>query len=425
MEKPRSLYMSYDGMMEPLGQSQVVAYLTRLAEDFTIHLISFEKRSDTDRSEAAQSMHRALARSGIVWHPQRYHKRPKLVSTVYDMARAAIVAVAVARRGRIRVMHARSLLSAAMILPALYVCKGRLVFDIRGFWTDERVEGGVVARGSIVERALRVLERAIFHRADHIVTLTRSSVALLRDDPRFGRPRAPITVIPTCADLDLFTPEDDRSGDRSGEPFTVGYVGQIGPWYRFDAMIALYAAFVRRRPDARMLVVNRSQQAEVRRAFQAAGIVENRSEIVAASRSDVAGHIRRMDVGIVLMIDAFSNFARAPTKLAEYLACGIPCVGDAQVGDLQAILDGERVGVTLRDHTPGEYDRAVDRILAATDDAGLAARCVASARRHFSLEDGAARYRAIYLSLLEEHPPEHLEEHPSEQLEDRSLDGGA
>ena len=67
---------------------------------------------------------------------------------------------------------------------------------------------------------------------DHIVTLTQSSVDLLRDDPRFGHPVAPITVIPTCADLELFTP--GARGDER-DPFVVGYVGQIGPWYRFDA----------------------------------------------------------------------------------------------------------------------------------------------------------------------------------------------
>ena len=40
------LYISYDGMLEPLGKSQVLGYLNRLAVDRPIHLISFEKPSD-------------------------------------------------------------------------------------------------------------------------------------------------------------------------------------------------------------------------------------------------------------------------------------------------------------------------------------------------------------------------------------------
>ena len=40
------LYISYDGMLEPLGQSQVLSYLKLLASDRSIHLISFEKAAD-------------------------------------------------------------------------------------------------------------------------------------------------------------------------------------------------------------------------------------------------------------------------------------------------------------------------------------------------------------------------------------------
>jgi hypothetical protein len=33
------LYISYDGMLEPLGQSQVLAYLKRIAHGRRIHLL--------------------------------------------------------------------------------------------------------------------------------------------------------------------------------------------------------------------------------------------------------------------------------------------------------------------------------------------------------------------------------------------------
>ena len=46
------LYLAYDGMLEPLGQSQVLAYLERLAAERPIHLLSFEKAEDW-RDEAA------------------------------------------------------------------------------------------------------------------------------------------------------------------------------------------------------------------------------------------------------------------------------------------------------------------------------------------------------------------------------------
>lgn len=37
------LYISYDGILEPLGYSQVLKYMESLSKDFEITLISFEK----------------------------------------------------------------------------------------------------------------------------------------------------------------------------------------------------------------------------------------------------------------------------------------------------------------------------------------------------------------------------------------------
>jgi hypothetical protein len=53
------LYISYDGMLEPLGQSQVLSYLRHLAVDREIHLISFEKADDWGNTSARENLARA------------------------------------------------------------------------------------------------------------------------------------------------------------------------------------------------------------------------------------------------------------------------------------------------------------------------------------------------------------------------------
>ena len=42
------LYISYDGMLEPLGQGQVLGYLEQLAAEYSPILISFEKQRDRE-----------------------------------------------------------------------------------------------------------------------------------------------------------------------------------------------------------------------------------------------------------------------------------------------------------------------------------------------------------------------------------------
>ena len=80
------LYITYDGMLEPLGQSQVLAYLKRLAADRPIHLISFKEVDDWINVAERERLARDISASGIVWHPLRYHKQPTAVATAWDIA---------------------------------------------------------------------------------------------------------------------------------------------------------------------------------------------------------------------------------------------------------------------------------------------------------------------------------------------------
>lgn len=396
--RPAVIYMCYDGVLEPLGESQVVAYLERLANAHDIHLISFEKPVDLARGDHHARMAARLKAAGIVWHPRRYHKHPRILSTLWDMGAAMLLAVWLTMRYRVRVLHARSVLCAAMLYPARLLGKGRFLIDIRGFWADERVDGGMIRANGVVYRVLKILERAMLRDADHVVTLTRASVPVLRHDPRLGQTRAPITVIPTCADLTLFSP---GSHDRTA-PLTIGYAGQVGTWYMLDDMLAFFMAIRRHRPDARLLIVNTHQQEVVRDAIARIGVDPNAVEIVGAGRAEMPAHMRRMDAGMALIHPFFSKTASAPTKLAEYLGCGVPVIGNAGCGDMVQIIDEDGVGVAMPDTAPETLEIAARTLLDRLENPGLRERCVASAHRHFSLHDGVARYHAIYLSLIDE-----------------------
>ena len=395
-DRPTAIYMCYDGVLEPLGESQVVAYLTRLSDEYAIDLISFEKPGDLERGDRVQRMAALLRDAGIAWHPHRYHKWPPILSTLWDMGGAMAHAAVLAVRGQAAVVHSRSVLCAAMLYPAQAITGARALVDIRGFWADERVDGGMIRAGGPVYRVLKALEKAMLRRADHIVTLTDASVPYLRDDRRFGRPDAPITVIPTCTDLQLFSPDPRPLATR---PLIIGYVGQIGTWYMLDEMLAFFRAVQRRRPDARLLLVNRSQQEELRTAVVAAGIDGDAVEITSAARDTMPDQIRRMDAALAFINPYFSKIASAPTKMAEYLGCGVPVVGNEGCGDMARIIEEDRVGVALTAVDPAAIEVSADLLLERLADPELPARCVASARRHFSLEEGVNRYRMIYASL--------------------------
>lgn len=390
------LYISYDGMLEPLGQSQVVTYLERLSGDARIHIISFEKPDDWADLPRRAKLRERLDRAGLTWHPLTYHKRPTVPATLFDLAQGFLTGLWLILRHRLGIVHARSYVPALIGWLLRLLTGVKLIFDMRGFWADERVDGGIWPAGGRLYRTVKRIEKLLLTGADHIVTLTHASKLIIEGLPFMaGRAHAPVTVIPTCADLDRFAP----CSGRRPEPFTLGYVGSIGTWYLFDEVLACFAQIRESRPGARLLVVNRGEQQLVRDSAARMGIPADAITLTAADHAEVPAMIRQMSAGAAIIRPVFSKLASAPTKLAEYLGCGVPCLGNTGVGDMEQMLEGEGGGVALRAFTDQERKSAVTRLLALCDDAATPARCREVALRHFSVEEGAARYRAIWRSL--------------------------
>ena len=116
LEGREVLFISYNGMLDPLGQTQVLPYLRELAKKgvrFT--LLSFERASAFEPAGAAKcaELKRTLQTQGIDWHWLRYHQRPSLPATVYDVIAGALKAGSLVHRKKIEMVHARAQNSTA------------------------------------------------------------------------------------------------------------------------------------------------------------------------------------------------------------------------------------------------------------------------------------------------------------------------
>ena len=78
--KQKILYISYDGILEPLGHSQVLKYLTFLSKDFDVTLISFEKINSAIDKKEFHEMNQYCQQEKINWKPRKYHQGLPLFS---------------------------------------------------------------------------------------------------------------------------------------------------------------------------------------------------------------------------------------------------------------------------------------------------------------------------------------------------------
>lgn len=375
--RPRVLYISYDGLAEPLGRSQILPYLERLAEGYEITLVTFEKPED-DPARLAP----LLAATGIGWIPLHYHRRPPVLSTAFDVlaGRRAVRAAAKAK-GSPAIIHARSDIPALIALAAGQP-NAKLLFDIRGFWADERVEGGIWPAGGGLYRAAKRFEQHAYRRAAAIVTLTAASVPRVREWA--GAREKPIEVIPTCVELDRF----DQRPPRPGGPHAV-WSGSVGTWYRFDLTARVAEALA-----LPLTVITRQKEL----ARQLLGNYP--ASIGAAAPEDVPARLFAGDVGLCLIASSFSKTASAPTRFGEYLAAGMPVLVTRGVGDLERIVAERRVGAVLDGEDESSIASAAEQVRGLAAEEGVRARCRATARELFDVRVGAERYASLYRRLL-------------------------
>ena len=225
------LYISYDGLLDPLGFSQVQPYLRELGKSgIKLYVLSFEKSDKLTSEDAREKLLDELAACGVSWRFLRYHKQPAAAATAWDVSRGILAGLRLAISHQIRLVHARSYIASLMGLVICALPGRKFLFDMRGFWADERVDGGLWSAGGLLYRIFKGLEKRFIKRADAVVVLTRRAAGIVEKWLSGRSTRPPVAVIPTCVDLELFKPADNPAKQNTYKGLRLIYHGSLGTW---------------------------------------------------------------------------------------------------------------------------------------------------------------------------------------------------
>lgn len=391
-----TLYITRNGLLEPLGQSQVMGYLRGLSRDYAITLITYEKPEDWADTEAMARARADCEAYGIRWLPQKFRPRPKIVAPAFSMLRMVWLVRREVRRGGIRLIHARSYIPAAVASVVSRMTGVPFVFDMRALWPEELITAGRLQRGSVMHGAIVAAERACLAHAAGVVSLTQAAVGHLKTLYPEELETQRVVVIPTCADLARFTLPDTPPTET-----VYGCLGTVlSGWFKLDWLSAFFLAAARHDPKARFELVTRDDPDRACALIDPAGKLQNLSIFSAPSdrvHDVVQGHTAS---AMFYAGDEVSELGRSPTRMAEILACGIPVVANEGVGDVAQIIRHYRVGVTARNASEEAMEEALTELTALRRDPDLSARCRQAAEEVFSLEHGTEQYRQLYADIL-------------------------
>ncbi|MBN2288466.1 MAG: glycosyltransferase [Candidatus Glassbacteria bacterium] len=404
----RVLYISYDGLLDPLGYSQVQPYLRELGRaGVELWVLSFEKPGRLGQGREVEQVRLTLASAGVRWRRLCYHKRPAALATAWDVFRGVLAVMLLVTGKRIGIIHVRSYVAALIGLVPAALPGRRFLFDMRGFWADERVEGGLWPAGGLLYRAFKRLERRYLARADAVVVLSERGADVL-GKWLSGRKLPPqVRVVPTCVDLELFRPAEDPVKPPGGNGLRLIYLGSLGTWYLMQEMLAFFAVLRDRVPGSSFSILTPSDPAALRSIIAGDGIppgAAGRVAVGAVAYGQVPAALQQADCSIFFIRPSFSKQASCATKFAESLACGLPVIINAGVGDQDRRVREAGVGVVLERLDRQHYEKGVDELLELLKDSSLAARCRQAAVRGFSLEGAVRSYLELYRDLSAHRP---------------------
>lgn len=383
----RVVFCSYDGALGGPGRSQTLPYVRELAAaGLDLRLLSFERSEWLEDADRVVSAERDLG--SVPWRRVPWRRRP-----VLDLLAGVRALRAECRAHRAQLVHCRGYVPAFLA----DLIRRPFLFDMRGFWPDERADGGLWSRESRGYRRWKRLETRLLRRAAGVVVLTEAAREELRR-LELAPPDQRIDVIPCCADLDRFRPVEPDPGPRR---YLI--LGSTGTWYLTEETLDLAAHALRRDEEAVLDVLTADPHEPLRAGLAERGVDLSRVRVERVAHEQIATRVSGARAAIVLIRPVWSKRASCPTKLAELLGCGVPVLANRGVGDMDRWIDGDAVGVSVQGFTPSDYDDALRRLDALYDrgEAELRSRCRATAERDLSLPEGVRRYRAAYAAAEE------------------------
>ncbi len=402
------LYISYDGMTDPLGQSQVIPYLqglTKLGYKFTILSAEKQQRFQENRDR----IETLLSSSSIEWAPLIYTKNPPILSTLYDFFSMRRKAKKLNAIQHFEGVHCRSYLPALIGLEMKRKFGTRLIFDMRGFWADERVDGKIWNLANpiykLIYQFFKRKEKELLKEADYTISLTYNGETEIKSWTHIHQP-VKMAIIPCCADLTHFSPaninlnlKNQFISELNIQPndYIISYLGSIGTWYMLDEMLQFFKTLLKTKPTARFLFITHDEHESIRSKARGIGIADDCIIIRGAQRNEIPTLLSLCQFSIFFIRATYSKKSSSPTKQGEIMGMGIPVICNEGVGDTDAIVSKYESGMVISSFDENAYHQA---ILQLENKLFSKEKIREGALDYFSLEKGIEKYAAVYSAVF-------------------------
>lgn len=404
------LFISYDGLTDPLGQSQVIPYLAGLTKyNYEFTILSCDKAHLYKKNR--DYVENLISPYPIKWVSVPYHKNPPVLSSLFDFYQLKKKAKALYKKEKFDMVHTRP---GIPTLIALWMKKKygiKFLNDVRGFWADERVDGGMWnLKNALFKKVYNFFKRHEYEcieKADHITCLTYHAKDEMHSWKNIPNQPIPIEVIPCSVDLDLFDPDNIDIAVKEkyktelcikDDDLIISYLGSIGGWYLTDEMMQFCKILSDKIPNAKFLFISPHRHQVIIEAAKKYDLPVEKIIVKNAKRHEVPTVLSFSKYSVFFIKACYSKISSSPTKHAEIMAMGIPVITNAGVGDVEEITTKYNAGIVLKTLNTLEYEKAVRLI--AEGKIFNKEEIKNGAKEYYDLNTAVKKYLNVYKKIL-------------------------
>lgn len=408
-QSKKILFISYDGLTDPLGQSQIIPYLAGLTEygyEFTILSCDKKERYAKHKSYVLE----LLAPYKIKWVSLPYHKSPGVLSSAYDYHQLKRTAIKLHKKEKFDLVHTRPGVPTLVALHLKRKYDIKFLNDVRGFWADERVDGGMWDMKNPLFKKIYSFfknhEYACILESDYTTCLTTRAKIEMQSWKQLAGKKIPMEVIPCSVDLRLFDPLNINPSVKESvrkqlgiekEDIIVSYLGSIGGWYLTDEMMQFCKSLSDANPKIRFLFICPHRHEVIAAAASKFGIPPSKFIVREGKRHEVPTLLSFSNYSLFFIKSSYSKMSSSPTKHGEIMAMGIPVITNSGVGDVDSVIEKYNSGIVLSSLCNDEYKAVADSIFSFKFDP-VAIR--AAAKEFYGLDKAVEKYADVYSEVF-------------------------
>jgi len=405
MKEKKVVFLSYDGITDPLGQSQILPYLFGISSNksYKITIVSFEKTNNYLQNKDV--ILDKLEKNHIEWAPLKYTKRPPILSTIWDIYKLKRTVNKLKNKG-LNLIHCRSYITTLVALGVKSTHNIPFIFDMRGFYADERVDGKIWSLDNFIYKKIynyfKSKEKEFLQYSDYTISLTETGK---KEILSWNLPnQSKIKVIPCCTDEKLFQKKNIQNVRSelgfNKDDFIISYVGSIGTWYMLDEMLDFFKCLQIKNSNAKFFFITIDDPQLIIEKVKCKEIDVSSIKIKPSSREMMPSYIGLSNFSIFFILPVFSKKASSPTKMGEIMNLGIPIICNSGVGDVDEIMDKSMPELIVKDFSNKEYERVIDLI--TNNYQPNQKTIIETSHSYYSLEKGVEKYKEVYKEIFGE-----------------------